>query len=215
MFRGYGGYGRKRSRGEWNHCDQCGDGFDMEEDEWVTCCHCECCLCESCMGELTCNGCEEAEARGEMVIGTAMCESCCEFCEACGQEDEPAAYCTHCIKEHKKTCSSTTRAERVMASVNQEIADNEEAVIRTRQEIASAQAKLARLEEDLTRARKKKADAEVELGLNAPLAPAPAHAPAPAPEQSLRANGKAPAAASKSTATELVPASRSNARRKK
>ena len=154
-------------------------------------------------------------ARGEMVIGTAMCESCCEYCEACGQEDEPAAYCTHCIKEHKKTCSSTTRAERVMASVNQEIADNEEAVIRTRQEIASAQAKLARLEEDLTRARKKKADAEVELGLNAPLAHAPAHAPAPAPEQSLRANGKAPAAASKSTATELVPASRSNARRKK
>ena len=212
MFGGYGGYGRKRSRGDWNHCDQCGDGFDMEEDEWVTCCHCECCLCESCMSELTCKGCEEAEARGEMVIGTAMCESCCEFCDACGQEDEPAAYCTHCIKEHRTKCSSKTRAERVMASVNQEIADTEEAVMRTRREIATAQAKLARLEADLTRARKKKADAEVELGMNAPaLAPAPAPAPAP----SSRANGKAPAAASKTTTMELVPASRSSSRRSK
>ena len=80
------------------------------------------------------------------MIGTAMCESCCEFCDACGQEDDPAAYCSHCIKEHRKTCSSSsydsclTRAERVMASVNQEIADNKEAVIRTLQEIATAQA---------------------------------------------------------------------------
>ena len=76
------------------------------------------------------------------------------------------------MKEHEKTCTSKTRAERVVATVNQDIEKAEHEIAQTQATIARAQSQLPVLEEQLARAHKKKADAEIELGLKP--APAPA-----------------------------------------
>ncbi|KAL1524866.1 hypothetical protein AB1Y20_019746 [Prymnesium parvum] len=228
MWGGYGGYGfgRKRRHGEWRLCAQCEDEFDMEEeeDEWGVCCDCECYLCETCMNEMTCTGCEAALDRNESVIGTAVCESCSETCEHCEEADWPATYCTTCFKQHITTCTFKTRAERVMATADQEIDDAEKAVADTRQEIASAQAKLTRLEEELTRARQRKVDAEVALGVTtdrqgrppaSPAARSPVPVPVPNATASSRVRGKARAVASPVAAEQTLPSSGSRSSRRK
>ena len=186
------GFSHKRSRRESrNFCGDCGDGFDMDEDEWCTCCHCEAVLCERCWDEKpTCTGCEEALARGEDVSGVNMCESCYNSCEACG-----TSYCNGCFAEHQKTCTSKTRAERVMATVDQAIEKKEKEVALARGDIFEAEIRLKNAEAELKQARQKKAAAEVELGLNTDSAPTQASA------------GGAAAEAAASASTSAAPAS--------
>ena len=132
-------------------------------DEWCTCCYCETLMCESCMGELTCTGCEEASERGELVIGVEMCESCCEFCETCGDEDAPVAYCTGCMKEHREKCTGKTHAQRVMATVDNEIKDAERQLEQTRAQAADAQRRVSACEAKLAKMQQKKVAAKTEL----------------------------------------------------
>ena len=191
------GFSNKRRRREsTNFCGDCGDGFDMDEDEWSTCCHCEGLLCERCMeGKPTCTGCEEALDRGDPVMGVIMCESCFNVCDACD-----TSYCAGCFTEHQKTCSSKTRAERVMATVDQDIEKKEREIACARQDIAAAQARLERSEAELKRARQKKAAAEVELGLNTDAAPTQASAGGAASEAAASASSSASASAAPASA---------------
>ena len=115
------------------------------------------------MDALTCTGCEEASDRGEMVIGVAMCEACCEFCETCGDEDEPAAYCSGCMKEHREKCTGKTHAQRVMATVDNDIKDAERQLAKAREQAADAQRHVAACEAALAKAQRNKVAAEAEL----------------------------------------------------
>ena len=98
-----------------------------------------------------------------MVIGVAMCEACCEFCETCGDEDEPAAYCSGCMKEHREKCTGKTHAQRVMATVDNDIKDAERQLAKAREQAADAQRHVAACEAALAKAQRNKVAAEAEL----------------------------------------------------
>ena len=114
-------------------CGQCGDGFDMEEDEgWSTCGGCERTMCETCVTEgyeMTCARCEKLHetsggAGANMMEGHPLCEGCygCE-CESCEMR-----LCRECEVPHKQECEAGTdkgKAAFALAAAKRHVTDTE------------------------------------------------------------------------------------------
>lgn len=163
MFSYGGGYGyrAKRSRRDTQMCEECGDEFDMEADDWGVCGDCQHSMCSVCMQQ-SCNYCSELHAKGEycaLVHSGSICESCMTSCDDC----EDACFHKNCLVEHLKPCNKKSRAQRTLASAKKHREQVESQLASARRQLVAAQQNVERLERDLARSRKDESKAEREL----------------------------------------------------
>jgi len=146
---------RRRNEDEGFNCSECGDWTEF--DDSANCSSCEEIFCSDCVGT-ECTGCKELDPNQ-----CTICESCVSYpgCEAC--EDEDIVLCKHCIEDHLKTCSKTSRAERIINSESHSIQKGDERSKELRTQISAIQVELSRIESSVAASKVRKADAEAEL----------------------------------------------------
>ena len=141
-----------RNEDEGFDCDMCSDW--TLDDDIATCSCCENVFCSDCVN-IECAGCKEKDD-DECYV----CESCVSYpgCKACSDDD--LDFCTECIQDHLKNCNKSSRAQRIIHSEAYSIAQDEETMAGLRASIASQQARLRQLQQQVTASKERKASAE-------------------------------------------------------
>lgn len=143
-----------------SECRNCEDYIDFDEELFCVCGECQSALCSDCV-EFSglCSVCDaELEEGGCGTEGPAMCEGCSDYCEECD-----LAFHNCCKADHLKVCNALSRAERAVASANQEIKDTEKTLIQKGAELKSLQTEISRLETSLESSKKDLKSAKKEL----------------------------------------------------
>jgi len=114
---------------------------------------------------IQCYACKEKqEDENGFKEATRICEGCIAHpgCKECKEQDERFCICKACMRDHHKTCTFKSRAERRLVSANQAVKKHEIAISQLEREIQTAQRKLEFHQKSLVEAKKEKCEAEKE-----------------------------------------------------
>jgi hypothetical protein len=137
----------------WYHyydrpCDFCEENIEMRDDDYGGSAECEMCsklMCEECKFEVTCHVCDKKIEENEDFDMPDICEECMDSCEACdGVHFHPS-----CKEEHLRTCNPQGRAQRVLASAEDDVDDKKAEVARLEKELEAKKKALVEAEKKL------------------------------------------------------------------
>lgn len=138
-------------RDDYADCGQCGN--DCLFDETQSCSCCEAIRCRDC-DLFECNLCKTREEQGEyLILGPNVCLNCvADGCSECPD----LTICKNCISDHVQECSHKTRTLRAVSEASMEMAVCQEAIDAAKQQVASAQMLVLRLQQILQSHQKRK-----------------------------------------------------------
>ena len=144
------GWGSKKRSRDLIVCDECEEEIDMENYAFASCASClNVTMCTGCLGR-SCEICKEP-----------LCEDCSKTCDE--DECDEFCFCPSCLPEHLEGCTSKSRAQRLLATADNDIKESKEEITKIQSMIEQYQTPLKEMRYNLANAEARKDAAEEDL----------------------------------------------------